>query len=865
MSGQSGDYHYDGFISYSHEDRHEVTRLQSFLEDFSLPGDELGQPKELTLFRDTTDIKAGELSSEINDALKTSRHLLVCCSLHVVESQWVSREIELFSALAEGNPDRSIILVILGGQPPACIPNLLRDQELLWLDLRNARRLGFLKPAARVDLLRALALLSGVPLRKLIPWDERRRRRRVLSGMAIGVAVLLVIGISVFNWWRERENARFAELETHLTEAENALRARNLPAAVQGLHAIVTADTDHRLQRARTLYAFWRPRLASITELITEAPISALFSISGELFIKQSLNELRRVDAEPPFLAARAIDPSLIVLSDRSGVSVLHLPDLSLVATKKIDERFLPEAAYRLDAAHAMLVLGYTIEVHNDEDEPYSIDSVLYVVNFLQAGAPYAGEQALTVEKAIAVIERFDFDGKFTPEKVGTTKEGRIALQGTLIPSGDWGEVERRVEHLVLSRGPEGRWIEVSEPTLAATTFERLVRPQLPDDPAPDVIQFPHLLNESVAWEALPEEQPETSLPQEHSVGKPLTYDFSGVEDGERYSLLLTEFSEPFRYSSGDADVIWNQASGGNSWYQLVSCELATDGATVLGCREAGFTAILAKWQSSNDRRHFYQRMCNSFEPSLQLVNLRTLEVLATDVPPDLVVGATYSPDSEYLIALTDHDQLWIYDIIDDGYSLRQRIPITVSPNSNVELFDPKANIESCESGRALQFLDKRTVVGITRDQRLFSVDIASGEISWLRDPVAEWRQIRPGIIPSANGAFFVVGGRKSLQLFEASAGWALSDRISPEMLYSSLGLASPEYANFDHVDVGNDGSLEVLVGERQRFHRSVPNPPDSKQTPTEDLPAITGLTSDGVELRAKVLELLPKDAEVPH
>ena len=143
---------YDAFISYSHTDQRGAARLQVFLESYAIPGSTGVGRRRLRVFRDKTDIRAGSLRGEILDALAGSASLLVCCSPEAAGSAWVQHEINAFQDSGE---ERPIILVMLAGNRETSIPEPLRSRDDLYIDLRKGWSLGLLRPAARLELVRA--------------------------------------------------------------------------------------------------------------------------------------------------------------------------------------------------------------------------------------------------------------------------------------------------------------------------------------------------------------------------------------------------------------------------------------------------------------------------------------------------------------------------------------------------------------------------------------------------------------------------------------------------------------------------------------------------------------------------------------
>ena len=191
---------YDAFISYSHTDQRAAARLQAFLESYAIPGSTGVGRRRLRVFRDKTDIRAGSLRGEILEALASSASLLVCCSPEATGSAWVQHEISTF---LDGKEERPIILVMLAGNRETSIPEPLRGRDDLYIDLRKGWSLGLLRPAARLELVRAVARIAGLDLRELIPWDKRRQRHKVEMALLV-VLCLVFVGLSApVRTWQE--------------------------------------------------------------------------------------------------------------------------------------------------------------------------------------------------------------------------------------------------------------------------------------------------------------------------------------------------------------------------------------------------------------------------------------------------------------------------------------------------------------------------------------------------------------------------------------------------------------------------------------------------------------------------------------
>lgn len=215
---------YFAFLSYSHVDAAMAKWLHEKLESFRLPAAIAGQltehgivPKRLTpIFRDRGELAAaGDLGTEIREALAASRFLIVLCSPSAAKSRWTNAEVDAFK---RSRPDGCVLAAIVEGEPFAsdmpgreseeCLPPALRTHydrrgrptkqlaEPLAADLRDSgdgRRIGFLK---------LVAGMTGVGLDDLVQRDVIRRHRRLalLAAASIaGMAVTSVLAVTAIN------------------------------------------------------------------------------------------------------------------------------------------------------------------------------------------------------------------------------------------------------------------------------------------------------------------------------------------------------------------------------------------------------------------------------------------------------------------------------------------------------------------------------------------------------------------------------------------------------------------------------------------------------------------------------------------
>lgn len=210
----NSDYKYWAFISYSHSDEQWAQWLHKELETYRVPRRLVGRtnafgqvPRRVfPVFRDREELPgAFDLGSNLTDALRLSRNLIVICSPRSAASHWVNEEIKLYKSM--GREDR-VLCLIVDGEPNAtdrpelgqleCFPPALRfrigaDGQLT--DVRTEpiaadARKG--KDGRTNSKLKLLAGVLGVGFDELKQRERHRvRQRRLKLGAGILGSLLL--------------------------------------------------------------------------------------------------------------------------------------------------------------------------------------------------------------------------------------------------------------------------------------------------------------------------------------------------------------------------------------------------------------------------------------------------------------------------------------------------------------------------------------------------------------------------------------------------------------------------------------------------------------------------------------------------
>jgi len=119
MERMDSQFKYFAFISYNSRDTEWGRRVQRKLEHYRMPAtlcSEHGWARTpiKPVFFAPTDIQPGGLTEEIQERLRASRNLIVICSPHSAQSEWVGKEIAFFHQLGRTN---QIYFFIVEGEP----------------------------------------------------------------------------------------------------------------------------------------------------------------------------------------------------------------------------------------------------------------------------------------------------------------------------------------------------------------------------------------------------------------------------------------------------------------------------------------------------------------------------------------------------------------------------------------------------------------------------------------------------------------------------------------------------------------------------------------------------------------------------
>ncbi len=200
-------FKYYAFISYSSHDTAWGKCLQQKLEGYRMPAtlcSEHGWERKpiKPVFFAPTDIQPGGLSEELQERLKASRHLIVICSPHSAQSEWVGKEIAFFHSL--GRTDNIHFFIIdgiphSGNKDTECFNPVIEElglPEILGANIheRVYRWSWMNRERAYVQL---ITKLLGVEFDTI--WQRHRRLlRQKITTCVIGVIAVIAALLCVY-------------------------------------------------------------------------------------------------------------------------------------------------------------------------------------------------------------------------------------------------------------------------------------------------------------------------------------------------------------------------------------------------------------------------------------------------------------------------------------------------------------------------------------------------------------------------------------------------------------------------------------------------------------------------------------------
>lgn len=318
---------YFAFISYKREDEEWAVWFHHELENYHLPATLNGRnglPTEFRpVFRDTDELKAGNLSEQIHEALASSRYLIVICSPNAAKSAWVNKEIREFIEIGKSkgiDNVRNIFPFIVDGKPHAkgeeideeCFPKALLDleenKEIVGGNVNEISKSNVNENGRDKAFVKVLAgMLPNVDFSEL--WNryerdkaeqerlkrEERERFLCIQSRFVSEKILDITDDSVL--------AQLLSLKILPTDLQNP----NRPYTIEAEHALRQSSLQKRILLARYGATVETPKIAFNSDGKLVAVLTDEFRI--QIWDSTTGNCIASIDTEHPFGKAIAFTP----------------------------------------------------------------------------------------------------------------------------------------------------------------------------------------------------------------------------------------------------------------------------------------------------------------------------------------------------------------------------------------------------------------------------------------------------------------------------------------------------------------------------------------------------------------------------
>ena len=276
---------YDAFISYSHsKDKPIAAALQSVMQ-------RLGKPwyrrRSLRVFRDDTSLAVTpHLWPTIEQSLRQSRYLILLASPEASASSWVGKEVAFW--LDHKNAETLLIAVTDGelswnesaedfqSQAVSPLPSLLKGKfpsEPKWVDLRAYRAGANQRDPKFMDLCADFAAaIHGVPKEDLLSQEIRQQRRALMLAWSAMSALLLFLGVAVWNWKAAVDAEQVATEQKVIAQVQRETAQSNFKIALSAAEKNIRLVPDGYLtgkinvDLARTLLDISSSTLSTLNE-----------------------------------------------------------------------------------------------------------------------------------------------------------------------------------------------------------------------------------------------------------------------------------------------------------------------------------------------------------------------------------------------------------------------------------------------------------------------------------------------------------------------------------------------------------------------------------------------------------------------
>ena len=251
-------FRYDFFFSYRHRplDAELTQKCFNLVESYRLPKalKEKGFEDIRRAFRDTEELPVSRILTEtIDDALRSTKCLIVVCSTDTPESEWIDREVATFIELGRAE---YIFPLLISGDPESSFPpslKLVPDIAGRVMDIRTpGNHVGRMTEKAGTELLRAISAAVGCTEAELSREHKLRRNRRLFVRTAAGMAAFAAVAavslglMRLAQSYRDTARTREAASMSILNELTYSLpdHLTNVPDAYGRIEDILERNTE---------------------------------------------------------------------------------------------------------------------------------------------------------------------------------------------------------------------------------------------------------------------------------------------------------------------------------------------------------------------------------------------------------------------------------------------------------------------------------------------------------------------------------------------------------------------------------------------------------------------------------------------
>ena len=298
---------YFAFISYSHKDKAAAKKLHDFMEGYKLPANLNGKedlPKRIRpIFRDEAELKGGELTPQIQEALRNSRYLIVVCSPRSAQSYYVNEEIKYFQSLGR---ETKILPYIIDGKPTTdedpdccyttCFKELQKKYELLGGDVRD---LG--DKAAALKIMAPMLGVEFASLHNRFAQQERKKRNIIIAVSAAFVLLMACVTAWILFLYKDVQESKsviLGENAMNKIEKGDYLGARRT--ALEAITLSYSPEAEVALRQS------WESNSG-----ILEGHYEIVYSVSWS--------------PDGKYLASSSADKTIIIWDAKSGVCIRTL------------------------------------------------------------------------------------------------------------------------------------------------------------------------------------------------------------------------------------------------------------------------------------------------------------------------------------------------------------------------------------------------------------------------------------------------------------------------------------------------------------------------------------------------------------